>query len=73
MCGGRLVIKNSEIEGVNGRKGEHYLDEKQNKKIYAVLHSLFDDVSKPSAYTGKTNVSNAAHRPLPSITQTDVD
>ena len=49
------------------------LKKKQNKKINAVLHSLFYDVSKPSAYTGKTNVYHAARRLLPSITQTDVD
>ena len=49
------------------------LKKKQNKKINAVLHSLFYDVSKPSAYTGKTNIYHAARRLLPSITQTDVD
>ena len=49
------------------------LKKKQNKKINAVLHSLFYDVSKPSAYTGKTNIYHAARRLLPWITQTDVD
>ena len=38
-----------------------------------VLHLLFYDVSKPSAYTTKTNIYHAARRLLPWITQTDVD
>ena len=46
---------------------------KQNKKINAVLHSLFYDVSKPSAYTGRASVYRAARRLLPSITKNDVD
>ena len=49
------------------------LKKKQNKEINAVLHSLFYDVSKPSAYTGKTNIYHVARRLLPSITQTDVN
>ena len=49
------------------------LKKKQNKKIDAVLHSLFYDVSKPSAYTGRANVYRAARRLLPSITKNDVD
>ena len=72
-CGGRVIIENSEIDGVNGRKEEHYVKKKQNKKINAVLHSMFYDVSKPSAYTGRTNVYRAARRLLPSITKSDVD
>ena len=38
-----------------------------------ILHSLFYDVSKPSAYTSRRNVYRAARRLLPSITQADVD
>ena len=68
-CGGWVIIENSEIDGVNGRKKEHYL----KKKINSVLHSLYYDVSKQSGYTGKTNVYHAARRLLPSITQTGVD
>ena len=50
-CGGRVIIENSEIDGVNGHEKNTTLKKKQNKKINAVLHSLFYDVSKPSAYT----------------------
>ena len=31
-CGGRVVIENSEIDGVNGRKEEHYLKEKTKQE-----------------------------------------
>ena len=31
-CGGRVIIENSEIDGVNGRKEEHYLKEKAKQK-----------------------------------------
>ena len=41
------------------------LEKKQNKKINTVLHSLFYDVSNPSAHTGKTNVYHAARHLLP--------
>ena len=44
-----------------------------NAKTKALLHSLFYDVSKPSAYTSKENVFRAARRVLSSITRTDVD
>ena len=72
-CGDRVIIENSEIDSVNGRKEGHYPKEKNNKRIKAVLHSLFYGVSKPSAYTGKTYVYHAARRLLPLIAQTDVD
>ena len=31
-CGGRAIIENSEIDGVNGHKKEHYLKEKTKEK-----------------------------------------
>ena len=31
-CGGRVIIENSEIDGVNGRKEEHYSKEKAKQK-----------------------------------------
>ena len=31
-CGGRVIIENSEIDGVNGHKKEHYLKEKTKQK-----------------------------------------
>ena len=31
-CGGRVIIENSEIDGVNGCKEEHYLKEKEKQK-----------------------------------------
>ena len=31
-CGGRVIIENSEIDGVNGHKKEHYLKEKNKTK-----------------------------------------
>ena len=43
------------------------------QKMKEILHSLFYDVSKPSAYTSRRNVYRAARRLLPSITQADVD
>ena len=43
------------------------------QKMKEILHSLFYDVSKPSAYTSRKNVYQAARRLLPSITQADVD
>ena len=47
--------------------------EKRNAKIKTLLHSLFYDVTQPSAYTGKANVFRAAKRALSSITRADVD
>ena len=38
-----------------------------------LLHSLFYDVTKPSAYTGKENVFRAARRILSTITRAEVD
>ena len=31
-CGGRVIIENSEIDGVNGRKEEHYPKEETKQK-----------------------------------------
>ena len=45
----------------------------QKKKMKEILQSLFYDVSKPSAYTSRRNVYQAARRLVPSITQADVD
>ena len=45
----------------------------QSKKINEILHSLFYDVSQPSAYTGRDNVYRAARLALSSITKPDVD
>ena len=46
---------------------------KLNEKTKKILHTLFYDLSQPSAYTGRNNVYRAARRVLPSITKTDVD
>ena len=48
-------------------------DTNSNKRVKALLHSLFYDVTQPSAYTGKERVYRAAHRALSSITRADVD
>ena len=47
--------------------------EKTETAIKTLLHSLFYDVTQPSAYTGKENVFRAAKRALSSITRADVD
>ena len=47
--------------------------QESNEKAKALLHSLFYDVSQPSAYTGKENVFRAARRVLSSITRRNVD
>lgn len=44
-----------------------------DEKTKKLLHSLFYDVTQPSAYTGKENVFRAAKRVLASITRADVD
>ena len=46
---------------------------KLNEKTKKILHTLFYDLSQPSAYTGRNNVYRAARHVLPSITKTDVD
>ena len=48
-------------------------DEKRETATKTLLHSLFYDVTQPSAYTGKENVFRAAKRALSSITRADVD
>ena len=48
-------------------------DATPDDKTKTLLHSLFYDVTKPSAYTGKENVLRAARRVLSSITRADVD
>ena len=48
-------------------------DTTREEKTKQLLHSMFYDVSKPSAYTGKENVFRAAHAVLSSITRADVD
>ena len=48
-------------------------DEKKETATKTLLHSLFYDVTQPSAYTGKENVFRAAKRALSSITRADVD
>ena len=72
-CGGWVIIENSKIDGANGRKEGHYLKQKKQQKDQYSLHSLFYYVSKPSAYTGKTNIYHDARCLLPWITQTHVD
>ena len=44
-----------------------------SEKVKKLLHSLFYDITKPSAFTGKENVFRAARRALSSIKRTDVD
>ena len=48
-------------------------DATREEKTKKLLHSLFYDVTKPSAYTGKDNVFRAARAVLSSITRADVD
>ena len=48
-------------------------DATREEKTKKLLHSLFYDVTKPSAYTGKDNVFRAARTVLSSITRADVD
>ena len=48
-------------------------DATREEKTKKLLHSLFYDVTKPSAYTGKDNVFRAARAILSSITRADVD
>ena len=71
-CGGKVVIENSELDGVDGENNDKrcYYTRRKTKKL---LHSLFYDVTKPSAYTGKDNVFRAARAVLSSITRADVD
>ena len=44
-----------------------------NEKAKELLNTLFYDIEKPSAYTGKENVFRAAKRILSSIKRSDVD
>ena len=44
-----------------------------SQKVKKLLHSLFYDITKPSAYTGKQNVFKAARRALSSIKRADID
>ena len=48
-------------------------DATREEKTKKLLHSMFYDVTKPSAYTGKDNVFRAARAVLSSITRSDVD
>ena len=48
-------------------------DEKKDTATKTLLHSLFYDVTQPSAYTGKENMFRSAKRALSSITRADVD
>ena len=44
-----------------------------SQKVKKLLHSLFYDITKPSAYTGKQNVFKAARRALSSVKRSDID
>jgi len=57
----------------NRRKKNVESSSNRNKRVKALLHSLFYDVAQPSAYTGKERVYRAARRALSSITRADVD
>ena len=48
-------------------------DATPDEKSKTLLHSLFYDVTKPSAYTGKENVFREARAVISSITRADVD
>ena len=48
-------------------------DTTREEKKKQLLHSMFYDVSQPSAYTGKDNVFRTARAVLSSITRADVD
>ena len=49
------------------------MNKTKNWKEKKLLHSLFYDLSQPSAYTSKNNVFKAARRLLSTITRADVD
>ena len=44
-----------------------------DEKTRGLLNTLFYDIEKPSAYTGKENVFRAAKRILTSIKRSDVE
>ena len=72
-CYGRIIIQNSEIDGMDKMKHARWGKKQIQQEMKEILHPLFYDVSKPSAYTSRRNVYRAARCLLLSILQVDVD